>query len=82
MDDPPFICISPLEDSVSSFVNHDPLEVCLLSQRNDLPLSATLQSGLRFLQPPLPAASPACLTATACPKGRDIGLLHTSSVVS
>jgi hypothetical protein len=28
--------ISSCEDSVSSFVNHDQLEVCLLSQRSDV----------------------------------------------
>src|ERR1700691_1229975 len=63
-----FICVSSFEDSVSSFVNHDLLEVCLLSQRSDLLLSAPLQNGIRFLQPPLPAASTACLAAQLAPE--------------
>ena len=74
MDRSIFICISSFEDSVSSFVNHDLLEVCLLSQRSDLLLSAPLQNGVCFLQPPLPAASTACLAAVPAPRWRDIGL--------
>ena len=74
MDCSTFICISSFEDSVSSFVNHDLLEVCLLSQRSELLLSAPLQSGICFLQPPLPAASTVLLAETPAPRGRDIGL--------
>ncbi len=37
-------------------------------------LSAPLQSGIRFLQHPLPTAPTACLAATPAPKRRDIGL--------
>jgi hypothetical protein len=36
MDPSTFICDSSHEDSVSSFVNHDQLEVCLLSQWSDV----------------------------------------------
>ena len=68
MDRSTFICVSSFEDSVSSFVNHDLLEVCLLSQRSDLLLSAPFQNGIRFLQPPLPAASTAYLAAQLAPE--------------
>ena len=37
-------------------------------------LSAPLQNGIRFLQPPLPAASTVLLAETPAPRGRDIGL--------
>ena len=75
MDRSIFICVSSFEDSVSSFVSHDLLEVCLLSQRSDLLLSAPFQNGIRFLQPPLPAASTAYLAAQLAPRGRSIGLI-------
>jgi hypothetical protein len=74
MDCSTFICISSFEDSVSSFVNHDLLEVCMLSQRSDLLLSAPLQSGICFLQPPLSAASTVLLAETLPQEGETSGL--------
>ena len=38
------------------------------------PLSTPLQSGIRFLQHPLPAAPTACLAATPAPKRQNSGL--------
>ena len=56
MDSSIFICISSRDDSVSSFVNHDHLEVCLLSQRSDLLLPLHYRAAFAFssLLYPLP----------------------------
>jgi hypothetical protein len=75
MDRSIFICVSSFEDSVSSFVNHDLLEVCLLSQRSDLrpyPLHYKAAFAFSSLLYPLPL-QPA-LRPGLPPRGRGIGL--------
>jgi hypothetical protein len=58
-------------------VTGHPMEVRLLSQRDDVAaaqsLSTPLQGGVRFLHLPLPAVLSACLT-TRFPSGRTTGL--------
>jgi hypothetical protein len=75
MDCSIFICISSGEDSVSSFVNHDPLEVCLLSQRSDVATPIRSITERRSLSP---ASFTRCLNSVprgdACPQGASIGL--------
>jgi len=75
MDCSIFICISSGEDSVSSFVNHDHLEVCPRSQRSNVPTPIRPITERRSLSP---ASFTRCLNSvprgSACPKGRDIGL--------
>jgi hypothetical protein len=75
IDCAPFICISSREDSVSSFVHHDLLEVCLLSQSSDVATPIRLITERHsLLQPPLPAAPTAHQTVTPAPRGQCIGL--------
>jgi hypothetical protein len=70
MDCSIFICVSSYEDSVSSFVNHDLLEVCLLSQRGDI--ATPIRSITERLSLSL-ASSTRCLSSVpygnACPRG-------------
>lgn len=74
MDCSRFICVPSFEDSVSSFVNHDLLEVSLRSQQSDLLLSAPLQKRHSLS----PASFTRCLDSLPCgqlpPRGRSIGL--------
>ncbi|AXC13872.1 hypothetical protein ACPOL_4600 [Acidisarcina polymorpha] len=75
MDCATFICMSSYEDSVSSFVNHDRLEVCLLSQRSDIATPIRAVTERHSLSP---ASSTRCSISlpygNACPEGRSIGL--------
>lgn len=60
--DCPFICFPALKDYASYLVMRDQLEVCPLSCRAMFQLvSGPLQSGIRFLQPPLPTPPTASL---------------------
>jgi hypothetical protein len=65
----------PYRSCLSGFlVTRHLLEVCSFSRRANLePVSMSLQLGLRFLQPPLPAV-PSVGLATALPVRENIGL--------
>ncbi len=75
MDGSTFICISSHKDSVSSLVNHDQMEVSLLSQRSDVatPIRSITERHSLF-----PASFTRCPNSVpcgnACPEGRGIGL--------
>ena len=63
MDCSIFICFSSREDSVSSLVNHDQLEVCLLSQRSNVATPIHSITGRLSLSP---ASSTRCLDSAPC----------------
>jgi hypothetical protein len=72
MDCSIFICFSSREDSVSSLVTYDPLEVCLLSQRSDV---ATPIRSITERHSLSPASFTRCpnnvLCSNACPEGAE-----------
>ena len=75
MDCSILICFSSREDSVSSLVNHDQLEVCLLSQRSDVATPIRSITERHSLFPASFTRYPNSVPCgSTCPEGRDNGL--------
>ena len=74
------ICLPPLGGSAGLLAKGDPSDVCSLSRRaNFEPVSASLQSGIRFFRHPTPA-HPSDALACYLPKGRCTGLSCSAQV--